>query len=265
MRLHFIFQSLEQAKTCFGDKATTILDNINTQVFFGLRSFVTAEEISKRCGDETVRVQTGGSTSGGSTSSGSGANPQSSSSSTSRSVNYSEIARKLLKPEEVLTIDKNICIIFHDNLPVTLGRLVKFFEAAEFSKRWIWWGPRGTAAPRRIGLAAALLSAFTLAASCVVVTFSLTMTGVIMPMRRALPVMPDMLTRIQAMTVTGFRSVAPTRPTGSDQDASPAPAGSGQAGPARKPSVPIWQQLSPRQRSKMRARKGSSGFLIKIQ
>ena len=160
IRLWFIFQSLEQLKICFGDKAGTVLDNIGTQQYYGITSYETAEQLSKRIGDETRVVLSTGDSDSTSHPTGTSAQPQSGSRSRSFNVNRSEICRRLLKPEELLTIDKNVCLIFHKNLPVVLGRLVKFYEAKEF--RW-----SGTAAPRRLGLAATFMAMVTLAASTV--------------------------------------------------------------------------------------------------
>ena len=190
MRLWFIFQSIEQLKTCFGDKAGTILDNIGTQQYFGMNSYSTCEEISKRIGDMTQAIVSDNDTKGDSIPTGSGPNSQGSSSrSSSRSVTHSEIARRLAKPEEILTMDKNICIIFHANLPVCFGRLVRFFEAPEFRRRWFFFGPRGTATPRRLGLVACILAAFTLIASKVVTSIAMGLAGVPSP---PLPYMPDL-------------------------------------------------------------------------
>jgi type IV secretion system protein VirD4 len=170
MRLWFIFQSLNQVKTCFGDKAATVLDSIGTQQYFGINSYETAEEISKRIGDATIAIQTETDTSGDSHSSGATAQQQNSSRSRSKTLNRSEIARRLLKPEEVLTLSPDVCLIFHKHLPVTVGRLVKFFEAPEFRRG-------GTAAPRRMGIAAAVLAMFTLFASCLLTAIALIVAG----------------------------------------------------------------------------------------
>ena len=54
IRLWFFFQSINQLKERYGDKAKTILDNIDTQQYFGVNSFEAAEEISKSIGDTTI-------------------------------------------------------------------------------------------------------------------------------------------------------------------------------------------------------------------
>jgi type IV secretion system protein VirD4 len=142
MRMWFIFQSLGQLKTTFGEKAPTILDNIQTRQYFNINSLETAKEISEQIGTATItNVSTGGSSN---TSRPIGYKPgeQGSSHSSGTSYNVNEIGRRLYLPEEILTLPRDLVLIFHQNLPVLPARLVKWFEAPEFKDG-------GTAAPRR--------------------------------------------------------------------------------------------------------------------
>jgi type IV secretion system protein VirD4 len=158
MRLWFFFQSLDQLKACFGEHAPTVLDNIGTQQYFGINSYTTADEISKRIGDTTIGIRSTNDTSSDSHSTGgTGPNSSGGSRSTSRSVTSSDIARRLLKPEEVLTLPDDVALIFHKNLPVVVARLIKYYNAPEFR-----WGRSGKQRP--LGLAACVMAAITLAA-----------------------------------------------------------------------------------------------------
>ena len=147
-----------------------MLDNIGTQQYFGINSYETAEEISKRIGDMTIPIETENFTDQQTHPTGVSAQPQGGSRSHSKAINHSEIARRLLKPEEVLTLPPDVCLIFHKHLPVCVGRLVKYFEAPEFKRG-------GIAAPRRLGLAAAVLAMFTLLASCLLTAAALVVAG----------------------------------------------------------------------------------------
>jgi type IV secretion system protein VirD4 len=160
MRLWFFFQSLDQLKTCFGEHAPTVLDNIGTQQFFGVNSYQTADDISKRIGDATIAIRSVNDTSSDSQPvGGSGPHgPPAGSRSSSRSVTSSDIARRLLKPEEILTLPNDVMLIFHKNLPVVTARLIKYFSAPEFR-----WG--GSGKQRRLGLAAGVMAVFMLTAS----------------------------------------------------------------------------------------------------
>jgi type IV secretion system protein VirD4 len=160
MRLWFIFQCLEQLNTCFGPKASSILDNIGTQQYFAIKSYQTAEALSQRIGDTTRAIASDNVSDSDSQPTGVTPQPQSGNRSRSTGITYSEISRRLVKPEEILTLDHSICLILHRNLPVVVGRLVRYFDAPEFR-----WG--GSARPRRLGLAAAFLGCVTLATSTV--------------------------------------------------------------------------------------------------
>lgn len=131
IRLWFFFQSLSQLQTCYGEKSATILDNIETQQYFGINSFEVADEISKRIGDVTISVASRGGSTGYSRSSTSTGGPQGSYSSGSN-VNYSDTGRRLFKPEELMLLPDEMALVFHRNLPVIPALLLKYFEAEEF-------------------------------------------------------------------------------------------------------------------------------------
>ena len=225
MRLWFVFQSLGQLKTTFGDKASTVLDNIGTQQYFGINSFETAEEVSKRIGTTTIGTASGNSSS----SSSSGTKQDGNNFSTSSGMTYNEIGRKLFLPEEILTLPSDTMLIFHSNLPVIPARMVKYFEAPEFRNG-------GTAAPRRLGLAAAILAGFTLYVSMLLADAG-AMVATIAPGRWQ-------LRRRQPVATAGRRATYRPQPGGYVR----------QAPPYRQ-----QRQRTPRRRP------GPSGYLIKIQ
>jgi type IV secretion system protein VirD4 len=167
MRIWFFFQSVEQLKLCFGEHAAAVLDNIGTQQYFGITSFDTSDAISKRIGDATIAIRSvSDSTSDSHPAGGSGSNgPAPGSHSTSHSVTSSDIARRLLKPEEILTLPDDVALIFHKNMPVITARLVKYFNAPEFCRG-------GSGRQRRLGLAAGVMAVFTLTASLLFTGFA---------------------------------------------------------------------------------------------
>ena len=126
---------------------------------FGINSYTTADEISKRIGDATIGIRSvNDSSSDSHPVGGSRHGSESGSHSTSRSVTSSDIARRLLKPEEVLTLPDDVALIFHKNMSVVAARLIKYYNAPEFRR-----GRCGR--QRRLGLAARVMALFTLAAS----------------------------------------------------------------------------------------------------
>lgn len=131
IRLWFFFQSLSQLQTCYGEKSATILDNIETQQYFGINSYAVADEISKRIGDVTISLASRGDSTGYSRSN-TTTGGESGSISSGSNVNYSDTGRRLFKPEELMLLPDEMALIFHRNLPVIPALLLKYFEAEEF-------------------------------------------------------------------------------------------------------------------------------------
>ena len=131
IRLWFFYQSINQLYTAYGEKASTILDNIDTQQYFGVNSFVAADELSKRIGESTIPIVSRGENSGysrQSSESGSGSSTVSS----GTNINYSDTGRRLFKAEEIMVLPDDMALIFHRNLPVISARLFKYYEDPGF-------------------------------------------------------------------------------------------------------------------------------------
>lgn len=129
----WFFQSPEQVKACF-EHESEFWDNTDAQMFFGLRGFKSTEELSKRLGEATERVlshQENTSVSGGRGAS-VGEPRQQPQFTRGRSVTASEMARHLLKPDEIGRLSDDAVLIFAGNLPPILARLVRYFDAPEF-------------------------------------------------------------------------------------------------------------------------------------
>lgn len=129
VRLHFFYQSLGQLKKCFPEgQEQTLLSNV-TQVFFGVNDLPTAEYVSNRLGESTIVVNSGGSSRGTSRQTSSkGDGSGSTSTSTNESSNWSQMGRKLLKPEEVLGLSERIAITFTPGVAPIWTTLVRYYE-----------------------------------------------------------------------------------------------------------------------------------------
>jgi type IV secretion system protein VirD4 len=131
IRLWFFFQSLSQLETTFGPKYKTILENCETQQYFGINSYFTADEVSKRIGDATIPA-----ISRNVSDSRSHATPEtphpSGNVTRSRATNVAEMGRRLYRPEELMVLPENLSIVFHRNLPVLPVQLVPYYQATEF-------------------------------------------------------------------------------------------------------------------------------------
>jgi type IV secretion system protein VirD4 len=135
IRLFFFFQSIGQVKEIYGDHALTFLDNIGTQIYFGVNAYESGEAISKRCGDATELVETlNKSDSYSRPLGGFSSKDQSRSTSTSRGINTAEVGRPLFRPDEVLRLNSEVALMFHMNLPVFPIKLLKYYEDPEFRR-----------------------------------------------------------------------------------------------------------------------------------
>jgi type IV secretion system protein VirD4 len=147
IRMWLFFQSIDQLNRCFGDHAPTVLDNLGTQLSFGINSYSHAEAISKRIGDVTLGNVTEGSNSGSSWST--GVKSDGRSRNTGSSYSTTEIGRRLLFESEILRLDASVGMLFHKSNPIILVQMIEYFSDPAF--RWRWWR-RGYGTGRSPGL-----------------------------------------------------------------------------------------------------------------
>jgi type IV secretion system protein VirD4 len=128
VRLQLYYQSLGQLKKCWGAEGgdQVVLSN-TTQVFFGCNDQQTAEYVSNRLGDETIIVTSGGT---GTSTSTQPSKDGGASTSTSRSTNdnWSQLGRRLLKPEEVAGLNERVAITFTPGAPPIWTWLARYYE-----------------------------------------------------------------------------------------------------------------------------------------
>lgn len=166
-RIWLFFQSLNQLNKCFGEGASTVLDNLKTQQYYAINSYETAEANAKRIGTGSVMVRTGGRNSGYSRST--GVKSDGGSANTGTTENWSETGRQLFMPEEILTLDESVGMVFHKNNPVILVELIKYYSDKAFRHRP--WRGYGTGRSRGLGLAGMMLAVAALALSGAVAGF----------------------------------------------------------------------------------------------
>ena len=158
VKIWLFLQSLEQLKKCYGESASIILDNAGTQQYFGITSFDTSDQLSKRIGDATILVESINRSTSTSRPNRSGSSEGAGNTTTSEGVTISEQGRRLIRPEELLVTPRGLSLLFHRNFPVIPARLVEYFNAAEFAKG-------GTGRSRGLGVSSLAASAVVLAAS----------------------------------------------------------------------------------------------------
>jgi type IV secretion system protein VirD4 len=139
VRLQLFYQSMGQLKRCFVDGQDQTLLSNTTQVFFGVNDNQTAEYVSARLGEETIVVESGGSSHGTSWQTSNGAQSQDShSSSHNTNHNWAQQARKLLKPEEVLALSPRTALTFTPGVPPIWTTLLRYYEEPGLGKRRSW-------------------------------------------------------------------------------------------------------------------------------
>jgi type IV secretion system protein VirD4 len=125
VRLQLFYQSMGQLKICWPEgREQTLLSN-SVQCYFGVNDLPTAEYVSARLGEATITVDSGGRSHSRSTQL---HRIGQDSYSDGTSSNWSRMARKLLKPEEVLALDPRIAITFAPGIPPLRTRLVRYYE-----------------------------------------------------------------------------------------------------------------------------------------
>lgn len=129
IRLIFAFQSQGQIRKCFPEgQDVTFLSNV-TQIYFAVNDNATADYVSARLGEETIVVNSGG-TSGSRSRQLSFGSPSSSSysDSTGDSHNWQFQARKLLKPEEIAALPQTRAISFVPGVRPIQTDMIRYYE-----------------------------------------------------------------------------------------------------------------------------------------
>lgn len=134
LRMVFIYQSPGQLKECWPDKEQNFLANV-TAVHFGVNTYEWAEELSNRLGDFTTVVESGGVS--GSTSTSEPSPQRSYSQSWQR--NWNQLARRLMKPEEILTLGPTVAICLVPSMPPVWVSLLKYYEDDLDPPKLSWW------------------------------------------------------------------------------------------------------------------------------
>ena len=130
----FIYQSMGHLKPCWpADQGQTLLSN-TTQVFFGVNDLETATYVSKRCGNYTNVVDSGGQNEGSGSSTQAGGGGRSLSNQQGTNTGWQQQTRELLKPEEVLALPPRKAITFVAGMYPVRTWLLRWFEEKDMRK-----------------------------------------------------------------------------------------------------------------------------------
>ena len=119
------YQDCGQIKECWPNGADQTLLANTTQVFFGVNDQQTAEYVSSRLGEQTIIINSGGTSHG--TSHQNSGQGRSDSTSTNTSENWQQLG-KLLKPEEVVALSPRTAITLTPGVAPIATRLVRYYE-----------------------------------------------------------------------------------------------------------------------------------------
>jgi len=136
-----IVQGLDQLKDTYGDAQGTIISNCGWKWFSNIDDYPTAKYISDSLGKKTIRTKTKGQTKGKTD------NARGGGSSSGESTTWSETARDLLTPDEVLALGRDAAIAFesgsrpHFLQPIDYWSLEKAFAHLKKKHPGLYWVP----------------------------------------------------------------------------------------------------------------------------
>lgn len=191
VRLQFYYQSLGQLKKCFPEGQDVTLLSNTTQVFFGVNDPQTAEYVSGRLGEQTIVAASGGTSTGATRQLPEDGHSGSSYSRTDND-NWQQHGRRLLKPEEVMTLPERTAVTFTPGVPPIRTTLVRYYEERGLGQppgRW----------ERFVGAVKTLAMSLLLLASASLLAIAVAMASVNRS-RAASPLGPGSLAQIQSQS-----------------------------------------------------------------
>lgn len=135
LRAQFYYQSMGQLQRCWPeDHGQTLLSNA-TAIYMGVNDRITAEEISSRMGTYSVPIESWGENTGYSYSTPDGgptmSNVGTSGTNWGSNSGWTQIARKLLNPDEVMRLPQRIAITFVPGMAPVLTHTIRYYEEAK--------------------------------------------------------------------------------------------------------------------------------------
>ncbi len=127
--LWMFIQDLSQLKANY-PKWESFIANCSVRVAFGTNDFDTAKVLSEMLGTTTIRVESGGH------SKESGFNPMGKK---NVSHNYSETARPLMTPDEVMRIPNDTQVVFVQGVKPILAEKIRYFADSEYKGKFDEW------------------------------------------------------------------------------------------------------------------------------
>jgi type IV secretion system protein VirD4 len=142
IRVWLFLQSLNQLQSLFpkNGEHQAIEAAMETRIFFSIRDYKTAEELSNYMGTATIQSQSHTRSEGGSQTGSWLESMASNNQNFSRTKNWgtsvtiSEMGRKLLFPDEILCLSGEIAIILTKGLPPIQAQLTRYYQTPELAE-----------------------------------------------------------------------------------------------------------------------------------
>ncbi len=145
VRLLLVYQSESQVRAAFRDQPSLIQDNCSTHVHIGAADLEDAEKTSKKLGEWTQAVESGGDNDSTGWQEGGMNSHDGRQQNRGSSRNWSVQARPLLKPDEVLRLSDDYIIAFFRGKSPLLARKIRWFSDPDFNPAvrrpfgLLWW------------------------------------------------------------------------------------------------------------------------------
>jgi type IV secretion system protein VirD4 len=125
MKVTAIFQSMAQLRKLFPPGQEGVLLANTSQIFFAINEVEEAKYVASRLGEETIVVESGGTSHSTTSQSGQQGGY---SYSTSTNHNWQQMGRSLLKPEEVIGLHPRVALTFTPGRPPIFTWLTRYYE-----------------------------------------------------------------------------------------------------------------------------------------
>ncbi len=139
LRLGLYYQDYAQLQRCWPNGASQGVLANTTSISFGVNDYTTAEMLSKRCGMETIVVESGGSNSGYSRQRNDIKMDGSTSHSSGNNSGWQEQKREVMTPDEIMAMSSRIALTFIPGMRPVATHLPRYYErGAPVRQSWLW-------------------------------------------------------------------------------------------------------------------------------
>jgi len=142
IKLQLYYQDYAQLERCWPKGGAQGLLANTTSIVFGINDYQTAEMISKRCGQETVVVESGGWNSGTNRQLSSGQIDSNTGYSTGSNAGWQQQLRHVFTPDELMALPPRVALTFIPGMRPVASYLLRYYEEKKLFRRSFLHGVR---------------------------------------------------------------------------------------------------------------------------